>query len=352
MRLRFATPRMLDEHELRRLAPGLKYARTMIGVIPVDQGFAIWGAVHTGPRWLERRQGGRGIAPEIPTSPLVVRAFGPGLLSVARGDHTLVELRAGKLTRPGMDIFESQWLPHRFTPMRDELYALHQQARASAGEAWGDLDPELTRALSYRMVRRVIATMRNAHHGGTIVILPPDCDASQFLHLKYGFEEEEPRRRHRTLVLQAMRALARSAAEDSLNRAAGWKDYANATREPFPQIDEAIFEVSHFLAGLADVDGAVVMNMRWEMLGFGAEIMGELPEVTRVAVARDRDALSRSFETTDGVGTRHRSAYRLCAAVKDAMAIVVSQDGSVRWIMWHEGEVTWWGHVPSDAVDD
>ena len=202
------------------------------------------------------------------------------------------------------------------------------------------------------MVKRVLATMRNAHHGGTIVILPPDCDASQFLHLKYGFEEEEPRRRHRTLVLAAMRALARTAAVESLGHPAGWKDYANQTREPFPAIDEAIFEVSHLLAGLADVDGAVVMNMRWEMLGFGAEIVGELPEVSRVAVARDRDATTRTYETTDGVGTRHRSAYRLCAAVKEAIAIVVSQDGSVRWIAWHEGEVTWWGHVPSDAVDE
>jgi len=352
MRLLFATPRALDEHELRRLAPALKYARSMIGVRPVDGGFSIWGAVHTGPRWLERKQGGRSLAPEIPTSPLVIRAFGPGLLAVARGDRTVAELRGGSIARPGMDVFASTWLPARFTPMRDELFTLHEQARASSPEVWGELDPDLTRVLSYRMVKRVIATMRNAHHGGTIVILPPDCEATSFLQMKYAFEEEEPRRRHRTLVLAAMRALARSSAEGSLGRAAGWKDYANETREPFPAIDEAIFEVSHLLAGLADVDGAVVMNMRWEMLGFGAEIVGDLPEVTRVAVARDRDATTRTYESTDGLGTRHRSAYRLCAAVKDAIAIVVSQDGAVRWIAWHEGDVTCWSHVPSDAVDD
>ena len=351
MRLLFATPRRLDEHELRRLAPAVKYARSLIAVVPVEDGFTIWGAVHTGPRWLERKQGGRSLAPEIPTSPLVVRAFGPGLLAVAQGDRTVAELRGGSIARPGMDVFASSWLPHRFAPMRQEILTLHEQARANAREPWGDLDPELARVLSYRMVKRVIATMRNAHHGGTIVIVPPDCDASRYLNIKYEFEEEEPRRRHRTLVLAAMRALARTAAEQELGRAAGWSDYATANREPLLAIDEAIFEVSHMLAGLADVDGAVVMNMRWEILGFGAEIVGDLPEVPRVAVARDHDATSKTYESADGVGTRHRSAYRLCAAVKGAIAIVASQDGSVRWVAWHEGDVTCWSHVP-DGLDD
>jgi hypothetical protein len=200
------------------------------------------------------------------------------------------------------------------------------------------------------MVKRLIASMRGGRHGGALVIIPPECDPSRFLHLKYAFNEEEPRRRHRTLVLAAMRALARHAAAESLPTAAGWKDYATETRDPFPAIDEAIFEMSHMLAGLADVDGAVVLSTRWEVLGFAAEIVGDLPDVPRVAVARDVEATRRTFESTDGVGTRHRSVYRLCAALHEAMAIVVSQDGAVRWVAWHEGEVTCWDHVPSDAI--
>jgi hypothetical protein len=360
MRLLFAEPRPLtDARELSRLAPAAKYARAMIGVSESEpEGrLAIWGILYTGPRWLERRQGGRSLPPEIPSSPLVIRAFGPGLIAVAHGDHTVAELRGGVMARPGVDVFESTWLPARFAPIRAELAALHAQAEQAArgrdGEpAWGPLAPDLTRALSYGMVRRVIATMRNAHHGGALVILPPDCTATRYLHLKYTFAEEEPRRRHRTLVLAAMRALARQAGAESLGRPAGWRDYASETRDPFPAIDEAFFEMSHLIAGLTDVDGAVVVNQRWEVLGFGAEIVGELPEVTRVAVAGDRDATSRTWEATDGVGTRHRSAYRLCAAVHEAIAIVVSQDGSVRWVAWHDDAVTCWNHVPADPVDE
>ena len=271
---------------------------------------------------------------------------------MARADREIAELRAGVIARPGMDVFASHWLPARFAASREELYALHQQARTTAKEPWGELDPELVRVLSYHMVKRLIATMRGGRHGGAIVLLPPDVDTSRILHLKYTFQEEEPRRRHRTLVLAAMRALARSAAAESLGRPAGWKDYATETRDPFPAIDEAIFEVSHMLAGLADVDGAVVVNKRWELLGFAAEIVGDLPEVPRVAIARDLEATQRTYESTDTVGTRHRSAYRLCAAVHDAIAIVVSQDGAVQWVAWHEGEVTCWNHVPSDVGDE
>jgi hypothetical protein len=355
LRLVFDRARAFDSGELRRLSPAAKYARSLIGVAEVEDGFSIWGIVHSGPRWLERTQGGRSIAPEIAGAPLVVRASGPGLLAVAHGDRTVAELRGGVISRPGMDVFSSHWFPARFASVREELYALHQQARTNAlergSEAWGELDPDLVRVLSVHMVKRLIATIRAGRHGGAIVLVPPDCDAARYLHLKYAFQEEEPRRRHRTLVLAAMRALARSAAEESLGRPAGWTDYATEARDPFPAIDEAIFEVSHMLAGLADVDGVVVLSTRWEVLGFSAEIVGDLPEVLRVAVASDVEARGRTFETTDGVGTRHRSAYRLCAALHDAMAIVVSQDGAVRWVAWHEGEVTCWNHVPSDAID-
>jgi hypothetical protein len=352
LRLIFDRPRTFDSGELRALSPAAKYARSLIGVAEVEEGFAIWGIVHSGPRWLERTQGGRSVPPQIAGAPLVVRASGPGLLSVARGERTIAELRGGIISKPGMDVFASKWFPARFDPVREELYALHQQARMSAQEPWGELDPDLVRVLSVHMVKRLIATMRNGRHGGALVIVPPDCNPTNYLHLKYAFQEEEPRRRHRTLVLAAMRALARAAAAEGLGRPAGWEDYATEARDPFPALDEAIFEVSHMLAGLADVDGAVVLTTRWEVLGFSAEIVGDLPDVARVAVARDPEASTRTFESTDGVGTRHRSAYRLCAAVRNAIAIVVSQDGTVRWVAWHDGEVTCWNHVPSDAIDD
>src|ERR1700735_2141377 len=121
LRLIFDHPRPFGADELRRLFAAVKFARSLIGVTAVGGGgFAIWGIVHSGPRWLERTQGGRSLPPELPGAPLVVRASGPGLLSIATGDRTIAELRGGVIARPGLDIFESRWFPARFASVRAE----------------------------------------------------------------------------------------------------------------------------------------------------------------------------------------------------------------------------------------
>jgi DNA integrity scanning protein DisA with diadenylate cyclase activity len=42
------------------------------------------------------------------------------------------------------------------------------------------------------------------------------------------------------------------------------------------------------------------------------------------------------------VGARHRSAYRLSSALPGAVAVVVSQDGGVRWVCQKDSRVTYW----------
>ena len=45
------------------------------------------------------------------------------------------------------------------------------------------------------------------------------------------------------------------------------------------------------------------------------------------------------------MGTRHRAAYRICAAIPGSLAIVVSQDGSVRFVRELDGRVAYWDQV-------
>jgi DNA integrity scanning protein DisA with diadenylate cyclase activity len=63
--------------------------------------------------------------------------------------------------------------------------------------------------------------------------------------------------------------------------------------------------------------------------------------------AVDLEGETRALETPDGVGTRHRSVYRLIAAAPEVMAIVVSQDGSVQFVAQLAGDVTVWHHSAS-----
>jgi hypothetical protein len=182
-----------------------------------------------------------------------------------------------------------------------------------------------------------------------VIFLPPDCAEAiaqgNHLHLKYACRDEEPRRRYRTLLLAVMRVLADASALAPDGEAAGWAAYRRWHDPDLAALDEAIFEMAHLVSALAGVDGAVVLTKRCEVLGFGGEITGDLPDVTTVLRAVDLEAVLREPEVVDAMGTRHRSAYRLCARFHEALAIVISQDGGVRFVAWHEGAVTYWDHT-------
>jgi len=352
-RLVFTVPRPFTEHELRRLSPAAKYHRSLVGVeLGADGELRIWGILQSGPRWLEGVRGGRRSLPTLPSAKLVVRATGPGRVAVASGSATLAEIRGGTIAGSSNDVFESRWLPDRFEHELAELTALHAAERELSGGVWAELDHDVSGMISQQMVKRVVATVRSAHHGGTIVILPPERvqeATAGILRLKYLFEEGEPRRRFRTLILAAMRALASS--HTATERGVGWAAYRASHNPVLAAIDEAVFEVSHLVAALADVDGAVVMTKRFEILGFAAEIAGHFPDVHTVMRAVDLEGSLREEETLEGVGTRHRSAYRLVSRERDALVVVISQDGTVRFVAWKDGAVTYWDHVSTGATD-
>jgi hypothetical protein len=350
----FDEPVPYTPDELRRLAVAAKYHRALIGVGFHGAGgrCGIWGMLQSGPGWMQVAQGGRGPAPAPPPSALVVRVLGPGRIAVGRGLTTLAELRGGVVGSPGMDVFRSQWLPACFAETRAELARLHGEARAraeAAGERWADLGPDVIRLASQAMVRRFLAAMVSAHHGGTVIVLPTEgaeeaIRGSGPLRLKYGFRDGEPRRRYRRLVLGLMSAIARAGGSAGVASVDG-DTYASLRDDELASVRDAIFEMSQLIAALTEVDGAVVMTKRFDILGFGAEIIGDLPDVHHVARALDLEAEDCVTEPLIADGTRHRSAYRLCSRMQDALAMVVSQDGGVRFVMMHKGEVTFWDHA-------
>jgi hypothetical protein len=349
LRLAFDHPRRFTVDELRRLSPAARYHRALVGVcIGAEGEIEIWGIAQSGPRWLQSTEGGRAAAAPLPDL-LVVRVTGPGRIFVARGSVTVAGLYGGRLSDGAMDVFESRWLPARFAPMRQEVTDLHREAARAATHPWGRVDPDVSRMIAQQLVKRVVTNIRSTHHGGMIIFLPPDCAEGiaqgQHLHLKYGCRDEEPRRRYRTLMLAVLRVLAEATALAPESEAAGWSSYRGWNSPELSALDEAILEMAHLIGALAGVDGAVVLTKRFEVLGFGGEITGDLPDVTTVLRALDLEAVLREPEVVDAVGTRHRSAYRLCARFPEALAIVISQDGGVRFVSWHEGAVTYWDHT-------
>ncbi len=352
--LRFKEPRRYDEHEIRRLAPAAKFTRALIGVRSVDGRFEIWGMLQSGPRWLQSARGGRPLPSPVPSDAVVVRAVGPGRLAVALGEVILAELRGGQLQSATMDVFESRWLSSRFIRLRTELINEHDEAMRGSGGA--PLNPDVTRKIAQQMVKRLIATMRDAHHGGTLLLVPRErasglVDDHGAIRLKYAFADEEPRRRYRSLILAVMRELSLAGSVDAGAGPVGWEAYRASTRPAIVSLDEAILEMSQLLAALGEVDGAVLLTDSFEVLGFGGEIVGTLPEIRSVRRALDLEGTSFEDVPIDHVGTRHRSAYRLCAQEPTAIAIVVSHDGGVQFVANRDGVTTYWEHVPVTGAE-
>jgi hypothetical protein len=245
-----------------------------------------------------------------------------------------------------MDVFASRWLAEAFMELRAEITALHLAERSRAHAPWTALDAEVIAHVAPQMLKRLVTTILRARHGGILILVPSDrahlsAGVHPLLRIKYAFCEEEPRRRYRTLIVAKLRALASAA-----RRSPAPSSAADLRREAeLFAADEALVELSSLIAALANVDGAVVLTLRFELLGFGCEIGGDLGDVTSVRRALDVEGTRWIEETTETVGTRHRAAYRLCQRIHEAVAIVVSQDGSVRFVAYKDGSVTYWDQL-------
>jgi hypothetical protein len=312
----------------------------------------IWGVIHSGPQWLQSVRGGRETEQTVPPV-LIVAATGPGRLLVSAGAVPLAELRNGTLSGREMDVFQSEWMQEGLAEVSHLQRAAHIRDREHDGEQWAEIDSTFGAVLASHVLRRVLATMRAAQHGGTLIIVPrrrlSELLDGSYVRVKYGFADEEPRRRILTLMVAITNELARAGGAD--HTPVGWSSYEASRVRQLGEMDESLFEVAHLVADLTRVDGAVLMSDCLEILGFGVEIAGEQPEVPRVARARDLEGIQREWVRTDRVGTRHRSAYRLCQAVREALALVVSQDGGLRFIRWHDDGVTYWEQVATGPFE-
>jgi hypothetical protein len=326
--------------ELKGLAHAASFYRSLLGVrLDPTLGPMIWGIVHSGPRWLQAQHGGRGVGPELPPT-VVINVTGAGCIEVSKGSHTVGH---------GTNVFQAKWLQDMFAQTRAERTELHNEERAKAGADWAALDPELTHIIDQHMMKRVLGAIRAFRHGGTLIMVPPDradelLKPNKFLNLRHKFDEGESRARFRTLIVSIMNTLAQSTSSDASHHPINWSDYQTSTDGRIAKLDEAIFEMSHLIAALSTVDGAVVLTQRFELLGFRAEIRCDFADVHMIARALDLEGKRFKNESTGGVGTRHRSAYQLCAELKDALVVVISQDGGVRFIRWNDGHVMYWDH--------
>lgn len=356
-RLQFARVRPFTASELYRLAPAADFYRALIGVVVGhDNSIQIWGMVHSGTRWMQPVKGGTKAIPPIPSSP-VIYVRGPGRIAVGIGPEIIASLNCGQISPPPLDIFSAPWLSESFASVRAEIEEMHEASRAKAEHPWARLDSNFRRMLGEQVIRRIMSLIRSSHHGGILIYLPDEMGQdmpalTRHISIKYQFSDEEPRDRFRSLVLRIMNTFAELHGDpQNSEMVVGWPEYVTCNNEALAILDEAIFDLAHFIAALAAVDGAVVMTKSQELLGFGGVISGHSGKVDTITHALDLEGRLTEQELGEEVGTRHRAAYRLCSVLHESLAIVISQDGNARFIKWHNGSVTYWDLAPSGVPE-
>jgi len=333
--------RKLRAQEIRRLSPSATFYRSLIGVRWDSQnGFLIWGILNSGVRWVARTDGGRLYNPAA-ANRLIINIRGPGNLILLRGDTLIVTLLNGQLEGHGFNIYQSSWL----AKLQDMFgrWAIQECFKDHKTGARVDLD--FPKMLGQNFVRRLISQVRHARHGGMLIILKPEertlVQPLGPIRPKYWIKNTPASQRYCQLLFTVMRTLSQVGADQGLHTV-GWREYQELKDERLAEVDEAIFEHAHFLADLMATDGALVLTAAREIIGFGAEIHVPTNENEVVYRALDIEGAETVEERADEAGTRHRTAYRLSREHPECIVIVVSQDGSVRYVGNRNGKVTYW----------
>jgi hypothetical protein len=340
LRLTFDRSRQLHADELRRLAPAVPFETSLIGAQVEGGALRIWGVAHSGPAWLAPAWGGRRVVPNWTYDP-IIHVTGPGQLSVRCAGKLVGALERGELVDAMMDVFDSEWLPAMFFREREEVRAAH--AARHAGEAAPMvIEHSLVGRLGQHLLRRAIQLVRGANHGGMILVADTDREPPgsglHGLRMKYAMTNDEPAHRYRTLLLQILQTVAASTMKPSV----GWSDFATSASTELAQLEQAVFELSRVIANLAAIDGAVVVDKRFGLVGFGAEVSAELPTPSVIWRALDTEGRRLVRDDVERVGTRHRAAYRFIDDHPEGVAIVISHDGGVSFVARREqGVVSW-----------
>ncbi len=287
----FERPVALAAQPLTRLGPAVERPGIHLCVCRRDGELVVWGATRT-----------------LPESCFVLEVVAPGLLVL-------------KHSRGG----ESGKFVNVAVLQGDEIKVIDRGA-ATAPEC-----PELLTSLlgvqsgdnahdPVNALIRLAVSMRAHARGGSLLVVPAGTELWQ----------ESILQPVRYAVAPPFCALADLMREDPGER-------------PRRRWQEALHTAVESIAGLTAVDGATIINDRYELLAFGAKIVRRAgwDQVWSVLLTEPIEGTSAiTAEPGQLGGTRHLSAAQFAHDQHDAIALVASQDGRFTVFGWSGCEQT------------
>jgi hypothetical protein len=283
--LRFATPIPLRPAPLAKVAPAVKRPGIHLGVWRDDYDFQVWGTTRDVPAFC--------LVVEVVASGLLVikhrsEPFGKFVnVAVLEGDSVKVVDEAGGAAVPDCPQLVKSLLG--FT------------------EAFGSIE-------HVNVLVEIAASMRAHGRGGALLVVPADSNKwRESVATPMSYAVEPPFRGLTEVLAAEPEGEGRHEWQDDLRRAV-----------------EAV-------AGLTAVDGATIINDRYEVLALGAKITrrrGSAP-VEHVSHTEPVEGNERALTAPAQLGgTRHLSAAQFVQDQRDASALVASQDGRFTIFKW------------------
>lgn len=277
-----------------------------------------------------------------------VRVIGPGDMVFYRGDSAVFRYRAGRVDELRPDFFTS----------RDEPADAMRRIGQRLFDHWETPEQQSVNDIVARYLSNLIEHIAQIGHGGMLAVLAPDEALSEELRNACSYQIA-PLELGKSLVSDYEGAMVasqidqrimgpppdyaprRALTTEELDQEADWREAQDAAESH-----------SRTVAGMAAVDGAVLLTHELKVLGFGCKLPGLNGPAPRVLRAPDSPNDKPAEYDLTMRGTRHTSAALFAETRPGRMALTVSADGPAACFTWsprHNAVVHWPVHVGAFA---
>ncbi len=189
---------------------------------------------------------------------------------------------------------------------------------------------------------RVLFSVMRQKHGGAFAVVPTDANLRELIHINYQTAGCDLGVHISDYYVMAERMLQPRSSKASTDFQHAWMDFESGAKT-LAQKREQLYSAVYAISSLANTDGCVVLNRDLQVRGFGGEIQIDQDDVDQVRIVRHHPAPQAELRPEALGGTRHRSAFRLCALLPGTLCFVISQDGSLSVLFGRDGkQVDYW----------
>jgi hypothetical protein len=330
--MRFESPRVFSASELVRLAPACEPEKTLILVSQAENksGLYLWGIVDVGKEPCTSHE-------------LQVRVFGPGELKITLHNRTFCNYKNGEVLLPERTLVNSGHIHKFFKPT--SLNLAHEVIVATGQETTNQIHERDFRAMTYLFTLQKIAEkIHDLKHGGCILIVP---EKRKPLHTDVKYRCDD--RTIWTCLKGNLILHDQYYGTDSATPAQHDAERATGLQSEMQDVENGLRDAIDTVARLTAVDGAVIINRKLGLIGFGAVVRLGQTAPYRVFRCEDRRAAKKKKIAIEDYGTRHRSAFEFCFRNQPSVAIVVSQDGGTKTVTRVGKHVYFWENVFFDT---